>query len=78
MIEWMKPGNDVNPNLYLAGLRFPHVCYFLYLSISRMMISRILMKGDMGLDLGGLQSLFPTVYSIMGPTLRASFPKGPP
>lgn len=54
MIEWM------NPNLPLAGLQFPHVYFFIPLCIARTIINRTLMKGNMGLDLGGAQDLFLT------------------
>lgn len=56
MIKWLKPGSDLNPNLYLAGwLSLPtFVVFRIPLYVPRVVISRTLMKGDMDQDSGFL------------------------
>ena len=51
MIKWLKPGSDLNPDLYLAGwLSLPtFVVFRIPLYVPRVVISRTLMKGDMDL-----------------------------
>lgn len=48
----------MNPNLPLAGLQFPNVYFLIPFCIARTIISRTLMKRNMGLDLGDHKTCF--------------------
>ena len=76
MTEWIKPESDVHAHLYLAGLQFPHVCYFLYPSL----YSQDNHQQDS--NERGYGSWFRRTTKrfclLRRPALRASFPKWPP